>query len=145
MSKTREMFAGSNTSSGFYSFFEYIIDDDAENVFLLKGGPGTGKSVFMQDISKAVMEAGYASELFYCSSDRESLDGAAFPKLGVAIIDATAPHTQEPRLPGCRDELINLGDFWDRQGIVKHRHAVEKVSAENQRWFQSAFCYLRAA
>ena len=145
MGKMREMFAGGNTSLGFYSFFEYIIGDDARNVFLLKGGPGTGKSVFMKEISKAVMEAGYESELFYCSSDRESLDGAAFPQLGVALIDATAPHVQEPRLPGCRDELINLGDFWDRQGIVQHRKAIEDGSSENRLWFQSAFCYLRAA
>lgn len=145
MGRIRKMFAGGNTSLGFYSFFDFIIGDDAEQVFLLKGGPGTGKSVFMKEIAEAVLKAGYEGELFYCSSDRESLDGAAFPQLGVALIDATAPHAQEPRLPGCRDELINLGNFWNRQGIRKHRKAVEKASLENQRWFQSAFRYLRAA
>ena len=46
--KTRKMFPGGNTANGFYSFFDYIIPNDVNRIFCLKGGPGVGKSSFMK-------------------------------------------------------------------------------------------------
>ena len=48
MGCVRKFFAGSNTPLGFYSFFDQIIDlMQAHRFFILKGGPGTGKSTLM--------------------------------------------------------------------------------------------------
>ena len=49
--KIRKMFPGGNTANGFYSFFDYIIPQDVNRIFCLKGGPGVGKSSFMKKIS----------------------------------------------------------------------------------------------
>ena len=49
--KTRKMFPGGNTANGFYSFFDYIIPNDVNRIFCLKGGPGVGKSSFMKIIA----------------------------------------------------------------------------------------------
>ena len=55
MSKPKEinLFPGSNTSKGFYSFYRYILtQDNANRILCLKGGPGTGKSSLMKKVGK---------------------------------------------------------------------------------------------
>lgn len=145
MSKLRHYFAGSNTSRGFYSLFENIIREDAKRIYLLKGGPGTGKSRFMADLAQTLGDLGHDRELFFCSSDSNSLDGVAFPKLGVAIIDATSPHALEARWPGCRDQLICLGNFWNPEGLSQHRTEIIHKGLEKQSRFAKAFRYFAAA
>ncbi|MEN6316085.1 MAG: ATPase [Clostridiaceae bacterium] len=91
--KVRHMFPGGNTSKGFYSFYQYIISqEDAKRIFILKGGPGVGKSTFMKKIAARMLERGYDAEYMHCSSDNSSLDGIVIPKIGIAMIDGTAPH-----------------------------------------------------
>ena len=48
------LFAGANTAQGFYSFYPLLARDDLQRVFILKGGPGTGKSTFMEEIAKSL-------------------------------------------------------------------------------------------
>lgn len=145
MSKLQHYFAGSNTSQGFYSLFDQIIGEDAQRVYLLKGGPGTGKSRFMADLANALGDLGHERELFFCSSDPNSLDAVSFPQLGVAIIDATSPHAIEAKWPGCRDELICLGNFWDAKGLDQHREEIISKGLEKQACFSKAFRYFAAA
>ena len=70
----RKMFPGGNTSQGFYSYYKYILSDDAKRIFIIKGGPGTGKSNFMKRTAREMADLGYDMELHYCSSDFDSLD-----------------------------------------------------------------------
>nr|NLJ02146.1 ATP-binding protein [Bacillota bacterium] len=58
MGKTRFFFAGSNSGKGFFSLFDNIIGPEARRVYLLKGGPGTGKSSFMSYIANAAAHKG---------------------------------------------------------------------------------------
>ena len=58
----RKMFPGGNTTRGFYSFFDHIIEPDANRLFILKGGPGVGKSTFMKKIGKEMLGRGYRIE-----------------------------------------------------------------------------------
>lgn len=144
--KIRHMFAGGNTSKGFYSFFNNIIDrESAKRLFILKGGPGVGKSTFMRKTAAELLERGYDVEFMHCSSDNGSLDGVVIPSIGVAMIDGTAPHTVDPKYPGVIDEIINLGDYWDGDGIVKHRQEIADISDEVGRIFAGAYRYLMAA
>ena len=86
----RHMFAGANTTEGFVSFFDEILKVNTNKVFIIKGGPGVGKSTFMKKISQDLLEKGYTLECFNCSSDPASLDALAVPDLKVAIMDGTA-------------------------------------------------------
>lgn len=144
--KVRHMFPGGNTSKGFYSFYQYIISqEDAKRIFILKGGPGVGKSTFMKKIAARMLERGYDGEYMHCSSDNSSLDGIVIPKIGIAMIDGTAPHVVDPKNPGVVDEIIHLGDFWNESGMVKHRQEVLKVNREIGSIFARAYRYLKAA
>lgn len=86
-------FLGANTPSGFVSRFDHLYDpDDGWFAYILKGGPGTGKSTLMKRAAKEACSAQIKTELIYCSSDPHSLDAVIFPEIKVCIVDGTAPH-----------------------------------------------------
>ena len=99
--RIRHMFPGGNTSEGFYSYYDYVLPQErAERIFILKGGPGVGKSTFMKKIAEEMLNRGYDVEYMHCSSDPSSLDGIVVPAKNVAVIDGTAPHVIDPKNPG---------------------------------------------
>jgi hypothetical protein len=140
----RKVFPGGNTTRGFYSFFDYIIKPDANRVFILKGGPGVGKSNFMKKIGNEMVDRGFSIEEHYCSSSNNSLDGLVIPKLKVALIDGTAPHMNDPKNPGAVDEIINLGDYWDVKNIQIKKEELMEVNKDVGRCFSRAYQYLKA-
>ncbi|MCR4398151.1 MAG: PRK06851 family protein [Firmicutes bacterium] len=141
----KRVFPGNNTPRGFYSFYDHIITPDATRILVIKGGPGAGKSTFMQKIAEAMVDRGFDAELHHCSSDNESLDGVVFPEIGVALIDGTAPHIVDPKHPGAVDEIIHLGDYWDEAGLRKSREDIIACTREVARCFERAYRFLRAA
>lgn len=144
--KERHMFPGSNTSEGFFSYYDYILPQrEAEHIFCVKGGPGVGKSTFMTRTANALSESGVDTEYLHCSSDPESLDGVLFPKLKIAIIDGTAPHVIDPKNPGAVDEIVNLGECWRLDGIKQHKKQIIDINEEVGRLFRRAYRYLKAA
>lgn len=144
--RVRHMFPGGNTARGFYSFFDYIMDQDkARRIFILKGGPGVGKSTLMKAISQAVTGVGHDVEHMHCSSDPGSLDALVIPAAGVALLDGTAPHMTDPKTPGAVDEIINLGEFWNETGISANKKKIIKVRDEISNCFIRAYRYLGAA
>ena len=46
-------FAASNTGAGFVNYFDRIFLQD-ERVYILKGGPGTGKSYFLRQVQTPI-------------------------------------------------------------------------------------------
>ncbi len=143
--KSIKVFPGGNTARGFHSFYNHIIDKDASHIFILKGGPGVGKSTFMRKIADALLERGYDLEFHCCSSDNGSLDGICVPALAVAILDGTAPHVVDPKNPGAVDAIINLGDHWNEQGIRGNKKEILSLNKEMRRLFKRAYSYLSAA
>ncbi|MCT4621160.1 MAG: ATPase [Marinisporobacter sp.] len=87
----KKVFPGANTAKGFYSYYDYIIGSDGKRLFIIKGGPGVGKSSFMKKIGYEMVNRGYDVEFHQCSSDNDSLDGIVIPDLKIAMIDGTAP------------------------------------------------------
>lgn len=141
----RKMFPGSNSAYGFYSFYDQIIADNAARIFVIKGGPGVGKSTFMYNISRELTAQGYDVEFHCCSADSESLDGIVFPQLQIACIDGTTPHMVDPKNPGAVDEIINLGEFWDEAKVIARREAILSSNRETARLYRRAYRYLAAA
>lgn len=144
--KERHMFPGSNTSAGFYSYYRFIMpQQEADHIFCLKGGPGVGKSTFMKKIACRMQDKGFLAEYLHCSSDPDSLDGVVFPGLHVALIDGTSPHVIDPVNPGAVDEIVNLGEYWDLDGIKQNKENIIKINAEVGKTFRTAYKYLGAA
>lgn len=143
--KIRRMFPASNTSEGFYSFFDNILGKDANRIYILKGGPGTGKSTIMNRFADKALELGYDLELLHCASDPSSIDVVVVPDLKVAILDGTAPHTIDPKLPGVVDEIINLGEYWDEDKLIKNKEKIRILMQTNSKYYIRTYKYLKAA
>jgi hypothetical protein len=143
--KLRRYFPGANSAYGFYSFFEQIIGSEARRVFIIKGGPGVGKSTFMSKLGKEMQDLGYDVEYHHCASDSESLDGLVIPAMGTAFLDGTFPHIVDPQYPGAVDEIIYLGEHWSLNGIMESKEAIVKLSAEIKRTFKNVYRYLAPA
>ncbi len=143
--RIKRMFPGGNTSEGFVSYYDYIIENDANRIFIIKGGPGTGKSSMMKKVAKEILERGYDVEYHHCSSDNNSIDGIVIPKLRVAMIDGTAPHIVDPKHPGAVDEIIHLGDYWNVEKIEENKEGVLKSIDRNGKFYKRAYNYLAAA
>lgn len=144
--KERRMFPGGNTSVGFFSYFQYVIDwEEANKIIILKGGPGTGKSSMMNDIGICMQKKGYDVEYHHCASDRNSIDSIMIPKLKIAIFDGTAPHVLDPKYPGAVDLIINLGDCWDAKELEKNKENIKKLINRNKNYYKSAYKYFGAA
>ncbi len=108
----RHIFISMNSSEGFVSYFDEYINS-LNRVYVLKGGPGTGKSGLMKYFGEQAQSLGYSPLYIHCSSDPDSLDGVIIEEIATGIFDGTSPHVIEPKFPGVRDEIINLGQFWD--------------------------------
>ena len=131
-------FAGGNTARGFYSLFDSSLEG-LNRIFILKGGPGTGKSSLMKDVGKVWSEKGYDIEFLHCSSDPDSVDGVIITSLQVAIVDGTAPHVIEPKLPGAVEEYINLGEAWDSKALASRKNDISELSKQVSDAFQMAY------
>ncbi|WP_369901249.1 PRK06851 family protein [Bacillus manliponensis] len=137
-------YAGGNTARGFYSLYEENIVG-LERLFILKGGPGTGKSSLMKAIGRAWIQKGYDIEFLHCSSDNNSIDGVIIPALKAGVVDGTAPHVIEPKAPGAVEEYVNLGVAWDSKKLKESKVTIQQYTAEASKHFQSAYACFREA
>ena len=137
-------FAACNSYRGFVSFYDDVFSG-LKRLYIIKGGPGTGKSRLMRDVASDALDRGYRVELYYCSSDPDSLDGLILPELSVGMLDGTAPHVCDPSFPGVRDEIINLGSFWNENILLSHRDEIEGLITQKSRKYVQCYHYLSAA
>jgi len=130
-------FACANSALGFVSFFEDNIKE-LDRMYILKGGPGTGKSTLMKNIGNQWYSRGFDIEYIHCASDNNSIDGVIIPALGIGVVDGTAPHIIEPRAPGAIEDYVNLGAAWDNKKLVVHKDEILGLKNE------ISSCYLNA-
>jgi len=140
----KRYFPGGNTYKGFWSFFEEALAPQ-RRVFIIKGGPGTGKSTFVKSIGSAMLSQGFDVEYLCCSGDANSIDGVVVPKLGVAIVDGTAPHVIDPKNPGAVDEIINFGDVWNEDILVDNKDTIVLINDTIKGHYRAAYKNLREA
>lgn len=136
-------FAASNTKDGFVSYFDKIFShNQCDRVYILKGGPGVGKSTFMKSLGKLSEQKGYLPEYFHCSSDPESLDGIIIKEKRIAVIDGTSPHAAEPVLAGAREIIIDLGTAWDTDRLFLKSEEIKALSDTKKRHYRDCYTYL---
>ncbi|MGI5978586.1 MAG: hypothetical protein ACOX66_03700 [Oscillospiraceae bacterium] len=139
-------FLGGNTQTGFYSLYDsFVSQADGDFLWILKGGPGCGKSSFMKRIGAAAEKAGYDVEYVICSGDPSSLDGVYIPELHTAYMDGTAPHVADAHFPAADSAYLDLGVFYDIPAISQRRNELTGLYAECAACHAKAYAMLRAA
>ena len=126
-------FAGASTPCGYKnSLPDLYRPEDGWRVYLIKSGPGTGKSTLMKRVYEELSAGGEEAEVFCCSADPSSLDGVRFPRLRVCLLDATEPHVVEPRYWGVCEQLVPLSVCMNEEALYARRRAYLTVAEENR-------------
>ncbi len=139
----KSYFLGCSTPKSFQNTLMPVIESGEYTVYILKGGPGTGKSSLMRRVA-AELNTLDEPTYYYCSSDPDSLDAIEFPSLKAIVIDGTAPHIVEPLNPGISEILVNLGSCWNREALLKNKADILRTSAQNKACHKSVKKYLQA-
>ncbi len=140
----RAFFAAANSGEGFVSMFEEIFfGENIKRRYIIKGGPGTGKSSFMKKVGAFAERQGADVEYYYCSSDTASIDGLVING-EIAMLDGTAPHSYDTVAPGYVDSIIDLGVFWSEQRLSDNKAELINLSERKKRAYSRGYCYLSA-
>ena len=139
-------YLGANSPNGFYSLYDQLLDPgEVEELLILKGGAGCGKSTLMRDVAARAEAQGIPVEYIGCSGDPDSLDAILLPDRRAAIVDGTAPHVVEPKLPGAVERYVNLGECYDHAGLKEIRGKLEAAMKGYKGCYARAYRCLRAA
>lgn len=131
-------FASANSKSGFADLFDDVFGE-CEYRYILKGGPGTGKSTLMRHLSEEAAKLGYTVENILCSSDPSSLDGVIIKEKAVCVFDGTAPHAHDVNVPGIDSEIVNLGIFWNKKKLRKEKDAIISITEDKSQNYKKAY------
>ncbi len=113
--KYLDFFLGAlSPAGGFRGYAQQLNQQPDLWLYLIKGGPGCGKSTMMKKLAE---QSAQSVERIHCSSDPSSLDGVVFGTHHAAILDATAPHTIDPTYPEAKQSVVSLYHTIHRQDI----------------------------
>ena len=130
----RNFYLGANTPSGFISYFNEVGSYKKDWYrFLIKGGPGTGKSSMMKFIAQELKKNLLDVELIYCSSAPGSLDGVILNNEKILIVDAAF------------DKIISVYESFNYEKLHYNRFKVADLFEENLFYQQQAVNLMSAA
>ncbi len=144
MATIKNYYAGSNSSQGFYSLYDQVTKD-LSRLYILKGGPGTGKSTFMRKIGLAMIDKGYNLHYLHCSSDNKSIDGIIIPELEVGIVDGTSPHIVEPKYPGVIEKVVDLGAYRNDAYLAQYKKNIISITNDIETSYKAAYITMQEA
>ncbi len=139
-------FLGTNSAQGFVSFFSQLAGPEPDwHTYIIKGGPGCGKSTFLRRVAAQYAPQDPDAQLICCSSDRDSLDAVILPRFHVSLADGTAPHVLEADFPALRQTLLPLGDGLDPEALAPSGPAILALSAQSSQAYRQVTSCLAAA
>lgn len=143
--KAFPFFLGANTPNGFYSLYDqFVSTQDGDFLYVIKGGPGCGKSSFMRRIAEAALDSGLDVEYILCSGDPDSLDGVYIPEKRIAYVDGTAPHILEPDCCGATGAYLDLSQHLNTAALHKNLPALLDLQRRYKAQYAHAYALLRA-
>lgn len=137
-----DFFLGALSPSGFTGWFAEAAADPEVTPWLIKAGPGCGKSTLMRRLLERdaanCRRDGSWIERIHCSSDPDSLDGIRLSDAKALVLDATAPHTLDCKFPDAAQRLIPLYDALDHEYLIRHRSEILQIGRDHARLMQQA-------
>ena len=130
---TVDFFLGALSPAGFTGWFAQAAAEDGQTAWLIKAGPGCGKSTLMRRLLDAAGDppAGQYNERLHCSSDPASLDGVRLPGAAALFLDATAPHTLDCKYPGAAERVVSLYDALDNEALARQSGQILALGQRN--------------
>lgn len=101
----RHLFATAFTPNGIITFVDTILEG-YENVYVLNGGPGTGKTNVLEYISKEALKRGLSVQLFHDPLIPERLEHIFIPEISTALV--TSNEINQKKYEGNQIYMDNL-------------------------------------
>lgn len=138
-------FMSAYTPNGFISHFNELNNPQRyKRAYLIKGGVGSGKSTLIKKTAAHLKTSTAHIELIHCSLDPSSLDAAIFNE-NSTMLDATPPHSIEPKLPGVYERMISLYDCFDNEKLCSLEGEISRLKAAEEIHKSRAQSFIRAA
>ncbi|TGE36655.1 hypothetical protein E4K67_19705 [Desulfosporosinus fructosivorans] len=122
----RHYFAEGMTTRGYISLLPNMMPS-WQRVYVLLGGPGTGKSTLIKVIGLELLDRGYDVDFFRSVRDPDSMAGFIMPKMKLAMLDAMEVSPLRWRAPGVVEKFIDLSIFCDEIKLDKQRSQIYKI------------------
>ncbi len=139
----QKFFLNSNSSKGFYSYYNELEKDDFSKLYLVVGAPGTGKSTLMVKKENEINDNDI--EKIYCSSDHNSLDAIIFNNHKLVYADSTSPHILNVKYPIVKDNIINLYQFINEENLENEKENIINAINKKQLLYQRVYKFLHIA
>ena len=138
MAKGLSFFLGANSGGGFSSRYDELLAHRFDELVILKGGPGCGKSSLMRAVAAAAEARGETVQRILCSGDPDSLDGVILREQNRAYVDGTAPHVIEPRYAAVHERYLDLSPYYDA-AVKEERAAIVRAQDACSAAYASAY------
>lgn len=122
----RHYFAEGMTTRGYISLLPNMMPS-WQRVYVLLGGPGTGKSTLIKVIGLELLDRGYGVDFLRSVRDPDSMAGFIMPQMGLAMLDAMEVSPLRWRAPGVVEKFIDFSIFCDAIKLEKQRSQVSKI------------------
>ena len=143
--KTMRFLLGANTPQGFVSRFDRLVDEaDGWRAYIIKGGPGSGKSTMMSKIADN-FKGDPGLEMIHCSADMDSLDAVIVPSRKFFILDGNPPHVIEPKYPGAASSLVDFTSCFDEDKLDANRAEITALTDSISNCHEYSCRFLSAA
>ncbi|MBZ9625366.1 PRK06851 family protein [Clostridium sp. FP2] len=124
MGYDRHLFATAFTPNGIITYIENLCSD-YKKIYVLKGGPGTGKSSILEFLSSEALRRGHYVEIFHTPLIPEKIEHILIPDLNVAIL--TSNEINNLDLPGT---VIDMRDCLNLSTLEKNKAEMEYDAAQ---------------
>lgn len=137
-----DFYLGALGPHGFCGYFDRLCQEPDRQMYLIKSGPGCGKSTMMRKIAEA---SPLPVQRIHCSSDPDSLDGVILEKPRAAVVDATPPHALEPACPGAQERVVSLYHTMNVAALTENRGQILRLSMRCKALQERAGSYIAGA
>lgn len=134
----KNFYASGNTARGFANLFDSSIQGLAR-LFILKGGPGTGRSSLIRTIGNHMAKDGYDIWFIHCPSNNNGLDGLIIPALKAGIVDGTAPREIKTPLPEAAVQYVNLEESGNASLLSAQQPVIDSLNERIQQAHERAY------
>lgn len=144
----RMFFASSNGRYGFVNHFGKIFSpDELDTIYIIKGGPGTGKSTFIKRLGEYAESRGCRADYYLCSSDPDSFDGVIFDYGGkkTAVLDGTSPHVTDAKYPAACEKILNFTECLSAEILRQRKTEIVDESAQMKKCYERAYSFFDVA
>ncbi|WP_139488276.1 PRK06851 family protein [Brevibacillus dissolubilis] len=132
----KNLYACGNTARGSFSFYESVLEG-LDRLFILKGGPGTGKSTVIKKIGDEMAERGHDILFIHCPSQNGAVDGLIIENLKTAIVDGTAQGFTEPKSQ-VEKIYLNLSGAVDTYKLEAYQQEISQLNEQIATLYQQA-------